>query len=168
MEKIQVHLIIEVLGRPAENVTRALQGLLEKISSEKGVRILEKKINTPVLAKDSQDLFTSFMELSLELDSIENYFGILFAYMPSNIEIISPERISLSNVDLTHIANQLTSRLHNYDAIVKNVVFERDIYAKKLKEVAPHLFKKAPEKSEKNKEKIKKEKPKKAKGKKKK
>lgn len=142
MEKLQAHLILEVLGRPAGNVTTALTGLAEKMKNEKGVKIKGNKIHAPVLVKDSKDLYTSFMEVDVEFDAVENYFGVLFAYMPSNMELIYPEKIDLTNSDLNNIANQISSRLHNYDAVTKKVIFERDILAAKLKEIAPHLFEK--------------------------
>ncbi len=37
----------------------------------------------------------------------------------------------------------LMQRMHNYDAIVKKAVMDRNILENKLREVAPHLFKKA-------------------------
>ncbi len=139
MEKLNVAIILEVLGRPAENVKDALVKLVEKLSTEKGVKITSKKINEPK-ALNEGDLYTSFAELELELDSLYNYFGILFSYMPSHIEMIYPSKINLTNFELSTLANQLAQRLHSYDAVAKSLVVERDRMAKKLMEVAPHLF----------------------------
>ncbi len=142
MEKIQASLIIEILGRPPEHVKESLATLVTKLGSEKGVKILNKQIHPPVPVKDSKDLFTTFAEIDLELDTLANYFGVLFAYMPSHIEITSPEKLAISNIDLNELANVLVQRLHNYDAIAKQIITERDILLNKLKEVAPYLFKK--------------------------
>ena len=141
MEKLQVQLILEILGRPKEHLKTALETLINKIDSEKGVKIIDKTIHEPVPVKDTQDLFTSFAELTAELDSIGNYFGILFAYMPSNIELINPERIELDNAELNALANQLVRRLHNYDAITKKMIADREVLLRKLAEAAPELFK---------------------------
>ena len=115
--------------------------VLGRIAAEKGVKILDKKINEPVPVKDSEDLFTTFAELTLEIDSLMQYFGILFAYMPSHIEITKPEKIILSNFDLNEAGNRLAQRLHDYDSITKNALMQKDALMKKLYEVAPHLFK---------------------------
>ena len=141
MEKLHVGIILEILGRPKENLISALEGLINKLGAEPGVKVLRQTIHEPVLAKDSKDLFTTFAEVTMELDSLSNYFGILFAYMPANIELISPERITLSNDELNQLENKLAGRLHDYDAITKKAVVERDFLIKKLREVAPHLFK---------------------------
>lgn len=161
-EKIQAHLILEILGRPAQHIKDALNELLKKLDSEKGIKVISKDEHEPVPIKDS-DLFTSFADVTVELDSMQQYFGIMFAYMPAHIEIISPENFNLSNFQFNELGNRLLSRLHEYDAITKKVIFERNILVEKLKQAAPHLFEKAPEQAPpaKSETKSKKEKPKK-------
>ena len=135
-------MIIEILGRPKENVSNAMKTIVDKLSSEKGVKLLEQKLHEPVPVEDAKDLFTTFSEILVEFDSPDTYFWIMFAYMPSNMQVISPEKISITNVDLTVLGNRLIQRLHDYDAVVKKTLAERDMLARKLHEVAPHLFKK--------------------------
>lgn len=143
MQKIQVNLIFEILGRPPEHIKEALNTLVVKMGSEKGVKILSKQYHEPKKVEDpkAHDLYTAFAEVTAELDTLANYFQIIFQYMPANMEIVSPESITLNNFELNELANALLQRLHNYDALTKNVVFERDMFARKLQEVAPHLFK---------------------------
>lgn len=141
MKKLNVRIVIEILGRPPEHVKSSLSALIDRLEKEKGVKINERKIHDPIPAEGSDNLFTTFAEVFAELESIENYLGIIFAYMPSNIEIISPEQITLTNADLNHLGNKLALRLHDYDNITKRVVVERDTFLKKLQEVAPYLFK---------------------------
>jgi hypothetical protein len=142
MEKMQVRMIIEILGRPPSNVSEAIHGLIKRLEGEKGVRVLEQTIHEPVKAKDTKDLYTTFCELTAEMDSLQVFFSIIFAYMPSNIEIIYPETVELRNEDVTLAANAIVQRLHSYDAIAKRLVVERETIARKLFEVAPHLFRK--------------------------
>ncbi|MEK6855235.1 MAG: hypothetical protein AABX73_03355 [Nanoarchaeota archaeon] len=140
MEKLSVVLVIEILGRPPEHVKEGLDILIERLGSEKGVKLLNKNCHEPVQIQDSKDLFTAFAEIELELDSLENYFGILFAYMPSHIEIIHPEKIALANTELNTLGNLLVQRLHDYDAITKKALIEKDVLLKKLQEISPELF----------------------------
>ncbi len=143
--EIKADLVLEILGRPAEHIKNALISLVEKLGTEKGVKINDKKIHEPTQIKEANDLYTTFAEVSVELDSLENYFGIIFAYMPSHIEIISPTKIELSNADFNELGNKLLARLHDYDALTKKFVHERNFLVNKLKEVAPQLFKKIKE-----------------------
>ncbi len=150
---IQATLVLEILGRPAEHLTKALTDLVSKLGSEKGIKIIDKIIHEPVLVKDSKDVYTSFAEVTLELESLVNYFGIIFAYMPAHIEIISPAEFKLTNAQLTELGNKLLARLHDYDAITKRIIVERNFLVDKLKQVSPELFKQpqAPQPIEENK-----------------
>lgn len=140
MEKIHASFILEILGRPAENVKEALDSIITRLGAEKGVEILNKKCHEPRLIEDANDLFTTFAEIELECETLAHYLGLLFSYMPSNVEVIRPEKFSMTNIDLNEIGNRLVHRLHEYDAITKKALVERDIVAQKLKEVAPKAF----------------------------
>ncbi len=134
MAKIQANFVLEILGRPAEHIKSAITELVTKIGTEKGVKIIDKAIQEPIAVKDVKDLFTTFAELTLELDSLQNYLGILFAYMPSHTELIYPEKLTFVNTEVNDLANKLISRLHEYDAITKKALIERDILLKKMNE----------------------------------
>jgi hypothetical protein len=141
MPKLKASLILEILGRPESHVKEGLQTIVMKLGAEKGITILEKTIHETKPLEEAPGMFTTFAEILVELDGLENYFAILFAYMPAHIELIEPENISLPNAGLNELANKLLARLHEYDAVVKKSTTERDILLEKLREVAPQLFK---------------------------
>jgi hypothetical protein len=141
MEPLQVSVILEIMGRPASNVTEAMAKITDELSEEKGIKILEKKDNTPVEIKDGKNLFTTFTELTLELETVHHLFGVVFRYLPSNIEVIHPQNMKLTNEELSMAANQLTQRMHNYDAVTKKTLAENEFMAKKLMQYEPELFK---------------------------
>lgn len=138
-------MILEILGRPKENIISAMHEIVSRLGTEKGVAVKEKTVHDAVQVKDAENLFTTFAELTVEFDSLLDYFAVMFTYMPSNIAIIYPEKLTIKNEDLTFIGNKVIQRLHEYDAIVKNTVMEKDIISRKLQEVAPYLFKQAPQ-----------------------
>ena len=139
--KINSLMVLEVLGRPKETVEGALKAVVEKLSKEKGVRIIKTDYHETIPVETAKDLFTTFVEIELEFDSIEVYYYILFAYMPSHIEISSPSNINLTSQHLTEFGNKLLQRLHDYDSVVKKTLAEKNFLTKKLYEFAPHLFK---------------------------
>jgi len=152
MDKIQATLIFEILGKPVEKVSEAIANLIDKIGKEDGVNITRKDIRDPIQAQDSETLFTTFAEVDAEFDSLNHYFGIVFAYMPSNTEIIRPEKMEFTNSTLNEMGGSIISRLHHYDAIAKQALMERETLHRKLKEFAPEEYKKLtaqPEKSKK-------------------
>lgn len=141
MSKIQASMILEILGRPAEHVKEALETLVTRLGAEKGVKIIDKHLHEPIEIEKSKDLFSTFAEVRLELDAPVDYFRIMFAYMPSNIEVISPEKLTLQNIDLNEVGSGLVTRLHNYDAVAKRLVVEKEFLLNKIKELSPDTYK---------------------------
>lgn len=133
-DKFQARLILEIIGRPAQNIVDALNGLADRMAKEKGVKMLERTVHPPIQVQDpkANDLYTTFAELLIECDSTSTFFGVVFSYMPANIEIIKPEQIGLSNSDLTGIANRIIQRLHNYDAIARRLIVDNQAMRKQL------------------------------------
>mgnify|MGYP001591207387 FL=1 len=144
MKKIKARMILEILGRPPEHIQEAMTALLQRLKSEPGVKILEETHNHVVPVEENKDFFTTFSEIVFEVDSLTMYYGVIFAYMPSNVEVLSPQEVVMGNADLNEITGILTQRLHDYDSIAKRMVSERHILEQKLREVAPHLFQQAP------------------------
>ena len=136
-DKIKTLLIIEVLGRPPEHLTETLESIIKNIGNEKGVSILSKKINEPKLIKDKNDFYTSFAEIEIEVDDVLGLVPIMFKYMPSHIEVISPGNIIISNNSINNLFNELAGKLHQYDEVTRVLQIERKILEKKLRELMP-------------------------------
>jgi hypothetical protein len=132
-KKIRVILILEVIGRPPEFLTETLQDMVKKISEEKGVKVVDKKINPPVLMKDQKDFYTSFAEVEVEVENMINAAILMFKYMPAHVEVVSPQNISMTNADFDDILNEVTRRLHGYEEIARIMQNEKIILEAKLR-----------------------------------
>jgi len=142
-DKIRAQLILEILGRPAEHLKKSFEEFIEKLGNEKGVDIIEKKIHEPKELErkkeekvaDDKKLFTSFAEIEADFEEIDNLLAVIFTYMPSNVEILSPKRLVLENRFLSEILTGIIVRLHRYDEVTKGMVNERAFIFQKLREV---------------------------------
>src|SRR3989338_4929552 len=135
INKVNAILITEVIGKPAEHLKETLQDITKKISEEKGVKIVNKKVNNPVEMKEHEGFFTSFAEIEVSVDEILYLVMLTFKYMPAHIDIIHPEKISTTNNDFNDILNEITRRLHGYDEIARILQTEKIILENKLREV---------------------------------
>lgn len=133
-KSIRAMLIIEVVGRPPEHLTATLNEIIGKISEEKGVKVIDKKIKEPTLMKDQKDLYTSFAEVEVEVEEILYLSILMFKYMPAHVEVIYPELIALTNNGWTDILSELTRRLHGYDEVARVLQMEKNILEQKLKQ----------------------------------
>ncbi len=148
-KNIKVLMILEVLGRPPEHLTETLENLIKQIDEEKGVSVKKKEIKEPLPMKNkidslekggsekikTEDFYTSFAEIELEVEEIMYLAMLMFKYMPAHIEIISPELITLTNNGWNEILNELTRRLHGYDEVARVIQVEKGILERKLKEL---------------------------------
>lgn len=147
MKDIKAAIIIEMMGRPAEHLKEVMKEFLKKLDSENGIKITAKKIHEPkeVTAKDnegkiikiddSRKVFCTFAEIDLEAKEIFDLIRIVFEYMPSHTEVIYPEEFQFQNFDFTTILNEITKKLHNYDAIAKNALMQNQMLANKIIQV---------------------------------
>ena len=135
-KKIKAVLILEIIGRPKEYLIESISEIIKKIDEEKGVAVIEKKVNEPVLIKEQKDLYTTFAEIVVEVEEVFYLAVLMFKYMPAHIQVISPEESEISNTDLTDLFSELCRRLHSYDEITRVLSIEKNILEKKLKSIS--------------------------------
>jgi hypothetical protein len=129
-EKIKVTMIVEMLGKPASFLIENLDKHVENMKLEKGVSLISKRISEPKPVEET-DMLTSFAEIELEIDDVNNLLRIVFIYMPSHVEITSGS-FRINNFDLTVFCNELASRLHSYDSIARIAQIQNDQLTKQL------------------------------------
>jgi len=133
MEEIKAILIFEMLGRPPEHLKDTLFKFIDRISKESGVNIFDKKINEPKRIEEAkQELYSTFAEVEADFDNINTLLNIIFIYMPSHIEIISPSEVSLKNSQINDLSNEITRKLHQYDELAKRLMIEKQILENQL------------------------------------
>ena len=131
---IKVIFILEIVGRPKEHLVKTLDGLIEAINKEKGINVIEKKINEPIELKNNKDFYTTFAEVEVEVEEILQIAMLMFKYMPANVEIVEPELLALSNNGWNDIFNELTRRLHAYDEVARVLQMQTAKLQRELKE----------------------------------
>lgn len=135
VENIRAIMIFEILGKPAEHIIDALKGIISKMGGDKGIRVIEKKIQEPKSVDDS-DLFSSFAEVEIEIEGMQKLLLIMFNYMPAHIEILSPSELRIKNFDLCSVCNDLMTKLHAYDSVAKTLIAEKNNLINQVNQIA--------------------------------
>jgi len=145
--EIKATIIIEMMGRPADHLKGVMDQYLKKLDGEKGISLTKKKIHEPKIVEEKdadgnlvkfekgKELYSTFAEVELNAETIFDLVKLVFVYMPSNIEIISPQEFRMPNFDLMLILNEIAKKMHEYDAIAKNAIMQNQIFANKLREM---------------------------------
>ena len=132
---IRAVLILEIIGKPPEYLLETLEGLIKQMDEEKGVHVISKKINEPVIMQNNKEFHTTFAEVELEVEDILYLSILMFKYMPAHIEVLEPELIALTNNGWTDILSELTRRLHGYDEIARVMQLQAAQMQKKINEL---------------------------------
>jgi len=134
-KKIHSAIIIEVMGTPKEYIVETLEGIIKKIKEEKGVIVVESKIHEPVEVKDQKGIYSTFSEIEIKTKDVLELTMLMFKYMPSHVEIISPESIQLDNNFLNTLLNEIVRRLHGYDNLARIFEFEKGKLLEEIKKL---------------------------------
>lgn len=134
-EKIKAVMIIEALGRPAEYLAEHIKTHIGRLKEAKDVEVLSEKFNEPREIAGTPGLFTTFSEVEVSTVNFAKLLDIVFDYMPSSIEIIEPEDLTLSLAQATGFLGDLSGRLHKYDEIAKIAKLQTQQLMLKLNEL---------------------------------
>jgi len=148
---MKVMIVIEMMGRPVDHLKQVMKDFLKRLDQEKGIKIVSKKTHNPkkveqkdkegqvIQVPEGKEMYSSFSEIELEVATILDLARIVFAYMPSHIEILHPTDLKMQNFDLATIFNEITKKMHQYDAISKNALMQNQMLANKLMQMQEAL-----------------------------
>lgn len=117
MQKIKAKVILEVAGHPKGHVEKTLNKVVEQIPKEEGCELIEKEI-FPV--EEKKEMFSGFAETQISFEGLDNLYAFCFKFLPSSIDILEPETISMKMGEFNKSINDLISVLHDRDKFLKN------------------------------------------------
>ena len=144
MGKIRALFIYEILGKPPEHIKEALNNLINQIGKNPGIKILNKKVHKPhlideektkKLGKKVEDLYSTFAETEMEVDSLDIIFKLVVNTLPSNMEILEPSELKLKNFELSQALAEISIKLHQIDEVAKTLNLERSQLINIVKEL---------------------------------
>jgi len=116
-------MIVEMAGRPAEHLKEAIEKHVGILREVKDLEVHEIKISEPRVIpqenKDAGEMFSTFAECDFECESFGRLSETMFDFMPSSVEVIEPNKVSLGMDEATGLLNNISGRLHRYDEIAK-------------------------------------------------
>ncbi len=107
-QKIEARFIIQIAGKPVENVEKALNLVLEKLKNEKEkFKLMEHDIAEPEFDEKST-LYSGFIEVLIKFSEVKEMLSFVVDYTPSSIVIEEPEKITIDNDEMTGILNDMS------------------------------------------------------------
>lgn len=131
-KKIHCVIVLEIAGRPADYIKKAMSLVVKTLGKEKGVEIISKKTHK---VKKVETIFSTFAEIEMIVQSLPDLIALLFGYTPSSIEILEPSSLDLSLNDINNLLNDLASKIHRSEAVAKKLGIENEILKKHIEEL---------------------------------
>ncbi len=131
MSKITFRSIIEVLGKPKEHVESTFKNYIVKLKQDSKYKVLSEEY-AEIRQQEGVELWSTFVEMELETDSLSHIMAFCFEYMPSIIEIVKPEQLSFTDVDASTFLTEMQGKLHNIDMIAKQLKMENEHIMKNM------------------------------------
>jgi len=126
---IRCKTIIEILGKPKDHVEKTLRMYTDKIKNDSDLIVLNTEF---AKAEEKEKLWSTFAEMEMVVKGIPKLIAFCFDYMPSSVQILKPEELSLKRATIEDFANDLQARLHQVDMIVKNQKNENEFLRKNM------------------------------------
>jgi hypothetical protein len=115
--QILARIIIEVLGAPKEHVEEAIKLVVDKIRDSKDMEILSESTYEAV---EKGKLFTTFSELEIWFNGMDDLIQFMFNFTPSSVEIVRPTQLSIPALHLNGLFNDFLLKMHDLGLKMKD------------------------------------------------
>ncbi len=121
---LYTRIILEIVGGPKEHVEKTMSLLVDTIKKQKELKVETYEI---VPAEKKDEWWSTFCEMEVLFKKLDDVIEFIYEFMPSSIEIIDPQRITIENHHLSHVFNNLIARLHNTDMLLKEQAAQKKL-----------------------------------------
>ncbi len=119
---------MEVLGKPEQHVQNMIQNIAKKLDEDERFQVKKKEIAS-TQKQEKVELWSTFAEVEIECQNVQNITEFCFDYMPSSIQIFKPQTIELPQKEFTDYLNDLQAKLHQVDMVAKQLKMKHEVNA---------------------------------------
>jgi len=126
--QLLVRTIIEMLGAPKDHIEKTMREYVTSLKGNTDFEIIKENIAEAIeqpikegvkVPKDTK-LYSTYAELEIWFKNPEKLIAFCFDCLPSSIEVIEPEKITLENRHLSTMLNDMQANLHKLDMVFKS------------------------------------------------
>ena len=126
---LRANIIFEIIGKPKTHIEDTMKAYIENIKQDTELKIIKEEFENAEEVEEG--LFGVVAEIEILFPSIEKLNWLCINFTPASVEIIEPDKKTVSQKEIGDWTNDLLSRLHEigmiqkttskqYDTLVKN------------------------------------------------
>ncbi|RME78225.1 hypothetical protein D6774_01700 [Candidatus Woesearchaeota archaeon] len=135
--QILVQAIIEILGAPKEHVEETMLKVVDHMNEQEWLDVVSESVAE---AEPQDKLFSTFADVQVWVKSFAHLIEFLFNYMPSSIEVIEPSELTLKREDVGNLLTEISGRLHQTDATVKELRARNQVIDKNTRTIIQNFI----------------------------
>ena len=120
--------ILEIVGKPKEHIEQTMDMYIEKIKKDKNLDLV--KIERPEAESHEKDIFSVIAELEIKAKTGGDVMLFCYEYMPGSVEVLEPGELVFKAHEFTAFINDVQSKLHKVDMVVKKLSAENQVISK--------------------------------------
>jgi len=128
METIKTKAIIEIVGKPKEHIEQTMEKVVKLIEENEKFNLLDKRV---AKVKEIKGLWSTFGDFEIGFSNFEDISSFCFEFMPSSLEIISPDELKINAKEIENFTNDVLTKLHQYDMVVKQMILQQKANSQK-------------------------------------
>ncbi len=125
--QLLVRTIIEMLGGPKEHIEETMEAYVEEMGKNADYEIVKKYISKAEEQEGSEKLkeskgkklYSLYVEMEIWFKNVDKIIAFCFDSLPSSVEILEPETLTIKNNELSGLLNDLQAKLHKLDMALK-------------------------------------------------
>ena len=133
-DKITARFVIQIAGKPIENVSKVLEKIEESIKEDERFKLLDSEIIEPELDEETT-MYSGLIELGIKFENSEKLMEFIVDYTPNSVEIEDPSTLKFDSVSFTAILNDMSSHLLKNSINLRQALIRIQILEKELREL---------------------------------
>ena len=111
---------MEVIGYPEDHVNTVATKVLEKLKKEQGITALQQSL--PKAEKVKNTIFAAMLEVELKVNDYAKLLHFCYDYLPSNLEIVGTEKVTIPVREFSNGLNDMLGKLHQYNLTINSLI----------------------------------------------
>tara|TARA_Y100000310_G_scaffold343926_1_gene453970 strand:+ start:1633 stop:2034 length:402 start_codon:yes stop_codon:yes gene_type:complete len=132
--KIVVRALIELAGFPKENIEKGIKSISDQLDKTSEIKVISKEVAE---VKEVKKIWASFVETELEFTDLKELLLFNIQFLPSSVEILEPEKLTIDTNDFTDFMNTMQAKLHEYNAALSKLIIKNKVLEKKVNSPSP-------------------------------
>ena len=128
---IRVRFFVEYLGNSEEFLSKRIKENVDKIKERYSV--VEYSIGEP--ERIEKNTYSSYLEITIDFESIEDLFAFILDFTPTVVEVLSPDKITLSISEFQNILNDFASKVRTVAWAARELWAQNQLLRQKILDI---------------------------------